>query len=111
MSASRRLLNGYSAQLPINLAPLQICSIFAVEFNQRGSRGFVVSTHEAFWKRYQAMLPQHRHCYEIIRESEPCHLYFGERPPGLTFGDSTGTAGRDAISIPPVSLDSQQRTA
>eukprot|EP00891_Asterochloris_glomerata_P003114 jgi/Astpho2/3114/fgenesh1_pg.00051_%23_86_t len=51
-------------------------SIFAVEFNQRGSRGFVVSTHEAFWKRYQAMLPQHRHCYEIIRESEPCHLYF-----------------------------------
>ena len=84
MSASKHRLSGYGAQLLNQLVSLQPCSIFAVEYNQRGSRTFVVSTHETFWKRYQAMLPQHRHCYEIIREGEPCHLYFGERLPGLT---------------------------
>ena len=87
VSAGERLLSGYGAQLPIILGPWLTCSIFAVEFNQQGSRNFVVSTHEGFWRRYQAMLPQHRHCYEIIREGEPCHLYFGERLPGLTFGN------------------------
>ena len=60
----------------------------------------MVSTHEAFWKRYQAMLPQHRHCYEIIRESQPCHLYFGERLPGLTLGNQMATAGRDPSTQP-----------
>ena len=42
-----------------------------------GKRSFLVSTYAAFWARYQGMLPQHRHYYEIMRHGWPCHLYFG----------------------------------
>ena len=45
-----------------------------------GKRSFLVTTYAAFWARYQGMLPQHRHYYEIIRQNWPCHLYFGASP-------------------------------
>ncbi len=51
--------------------------IFSVERGADGKRSFIVSTYAAFWARYQGMLPQHRHYYEIIRQGWPCHLYFG----------------------------------
>lgn len=54
------------------------CRTFSVERDSTGKRSFLVSTHEGFWKRYQDMLPDHRHYYEIIQESCPCHLYFGK---------------------------------
>lgn len=63
---------------------LQSCQgprrIFSVERSADGKRSFLVSTYRAFWARYQGMLPQHRHYYEIIRQGWPCHLYFGEAP-------------------------------
>lgn len=49
---------------------------FSVEHDSTGKRSFLVSTQEGFWKRYQDMLPDHRHYYEIIQKSCPCHLYF-----------------------------------
>ncbi|DBB12653.1 hypothetical protein WJX82_001501 [Trebouxia sp. C0006] len=49
---------------------------FSVEHDSTGRRSFLVSTHDGFWKRYQDMLPDHRHYYEIIQESCSCHLYF-----------------------------------
>lgn len=56
-----------------------VCSIFSVERERtHGARGYVVTTQEELWRRYQDMLPAHRHWYEIIREGRPCHLYFGE---------------------------------
>ena len=45
-----------------------------------GRRAFIVTTYAAFWARYEGMLPQHRHYYEIIRQEAPCHLYFGAPP-------------------------------
>ena len=51
--------------------------IFSVERNESGKRSFIVSTYEEFWRRYQDMLPAHRHHYEILREGLPCKLYFG----------------------------------
>ncbi|CAL8468734.1 g8274 [Coccomyxa elongata] len=50
--------------------------IFSSERGPEGKRCFIATTLEAFWKRYRDMLPQHRHCYEIIRHGYPCHLYF-----------------------------------
>ena len=50
-----------------------------------GKRSFIVSTYAAFWARYQGMLPQHRHYYEIIRQNWPCHLYFGMTPTSVPF--------------------------
>lgn len=49
-----------------------------MELGADGKRSFIVSTYAAFWARYQGMLPQHRHYYEIIRQGWPCHLYFGK---------------------------------
>lgn len=51
--------------------------IFSSERGPEGKRSFIATTLEGFWKRYRDMLPQHRHCYEIIRQGYPCHLYFG----------------------------------
>ena len=53
---------------------------FSLEHNTSGKRSFLVSTYEGFWLRYRDMLPDHRHYYEIIQESYPCHLYFGVQP-------------------------------
>ena len=55
------------------------CRVFSVERGPEGKRSFIVTSYAKFWERYRDMLPQHRHYYEIIRESRPCHLYFGER--------------------------------
>ena len=49
--------------------------IFSVELASTGTRRFLVTSYIEFWKRYQTMLPQHRHYYEIIRQGWPCHLY------------------------------------
>lgn len=57
--------------------------IFSVERGADGKRSFIVTTYAAFWARYQGMLPQHRHYYEIIRQGWPCHLYFGMIPANL----------------------------
>ena len=54
------------------------CRVFSVEKSSSGARSFIVTTPQHFWRRYVDMLPQHRHYYEIIREGQPCHLYFGE---------------------------------
>ena len=48
-----------------------------MERSADGRRAFIVTTYAAFWARYEGMLPQHRHYYEIIRQGAPCHLYFG----------------------------------
>ena len=53
---------------------------FSAEHITSGKRSFLVSTYEGFWLRYRDMLPDHRHYYEIIQESYPCHLYFGMQP-------------------------------
>ncbi|KAL3150700.1 hypothetical protein ABBQ32_000488 [Trebouxia sp. C0010 RCD-2024] len=49
---------------------------FSVEHNASGKRSFLVSSYDGFWQRYRDMLPDHRHYYEIVQESYPCHLYF-----------------------------------
>jgi hypothetical protein len=49
--------------------------IFSVELASTGTRRFLVTSYIEFWKRYQTMLPHHRHYYEIIRQGWPCHLY------------------------------------
>jgi hypothetical protein len=41
-----------------------------------GQRRFVVATYESFWENYSIMGAEHRHFYEVIAESAPCHLYF-----------------------------------
>ena len=51
-----------------------------MERSADGRRAFIVTTYAAFWARYEGMLPQHRHYYEIIRQGAPCHLYFGAPP-------------------------------
>ena len=51
-----------------------------MERSADGRRAFIVTTYAAFWARYEGMLPQHRHYYEIIRQGAPCHLYFGVPP-------------------------------
>ncbi|KAL3137732.1 hypothetical protein ABBQ38_004998 [Trebouxia sp. C0009 RCD-2024] len=49
---------------------------FSVEHDASGKRSFLVSSYDGFWHRYRDMLPDHRHYYEIIQDSYPCHLYF-----------------------------------
>lgn len=63
--------------LPCMTAAWPLCRIFSSERGPEGKRCFIATTLEGFWKRYRDMLPQHRHCYEIIRHGYPCHLYFG----------------------------------
>ena len=60
--------------------PCTACRVFSYEHNSTGKRSFLVTTYTKFWQRYQDMLPDHRHHYEIIQEHAPCHLYFGEVP-------------------------------
>lgn len=48
---------------------------FSVELASTGTRRFLVTSPVEFWRRYEAMLPYHRHYYEIIRQGWPCHLY------------------------------------
>lgn len=56
-----------------------------MERSADGRRSFIVTTYAAFWTRYEGMLPQHRHYYEILRQGWPCHLYFGSATPPCVF--------------------------
>ena len=51
-------------------------SCWAVELSSTGRRSYVVASRADFWKRYRMLPPACRHHYEIIRNGEPCHLYF-----------------------------------
>ena len=55
-----------------------VCRVLSYEHNSTGKRSFIVTTYSKFWQRYQEVLPDHRHHYEIIQEQTPCHLYFGK---------------------------------
>jgi hypothetical protein len=41
-----------------------------------GTRRYLVSTFEEFYRRYSMERPETRHYYEVIREGCACHLYF-----------------------------------
>ncbi|KAK9787246.1 hypothetical protein WJX73_007781 [Symbiochloris irregularis] len=53
-----------------------ILRLFSEETGAKGKRVFIVTTHAEFWRRYQTVVPLHRHFYEVICEGAPCHLYF-----------------------------------
>lgn len=65
--------------LPVRLIDRGVLQrrIFSSERGPEGKRVFIATTLKGFWNRYRDMLPRHRHCYEIIRQGYPCHLYFG----------------------------------
>lgn len=67
-----------------------------METSGDGKRRFLVSTVTNFYRRYSDMLPHHRHYYEIIREGQPCHIYFGE----LGSGEEEFESSRNAIDGP-----------
>ncbi|MCG8339656.1 MAG: hypothetical protein MI674_00055, partial [Cytophagales bacterium] len=50
------------------------CQEWQYEFGY--ARRFLSATYFGLWRQYQAHGVPHRHFYEIIRQSEPCHLYF-----------------------------------
>ena len=50
-------------------------ALWALETDRQGSRRFVVATYALFWKRYKRLRAHFRKYYEVIRASEPCHLY------------------------------------
>ncbi|KAK9811730.1 hypothetical protein WJX72_009209 [[Myrmecia] bisecta] len=56
----------------------EIVKVFCQE--RGGERGyhrqFVAASHAALWARCNALPPQDRHYYEVIKEGSPCHLYF-----------------------------------
>jgi hypothetical protein len=56
--------------VPKNLA------YFSFEDSKSGTRKFLISSYEEFWRRYLKVRDGERHYYEIIREGTPCHLYF-----------------------------------
>eukprot|EP00240_Pyramimonas_obovata_P001887 CAMPEP_0118942450 /NCGR_PEP_ID=MMETSP1169-20130426/36159_1 /TAXON_ID=36882 /ORGANISM="Pyramimonas obovata, Strain CCMP722" /LENGTH=456 /DNA_ID=CAMNT_0006887467 /DNA_START=21 /DNA_END=1388 /DNA_ORIENTATION=- len=49
---------------------------FSFEDHTSGTRKFLISSYEEFWRRYQQMPAEQRHHYEIIREGMPCHIFF-----------------------------------
>eukprot|EP00976_Prorocentrum_cordatum_P090012 1187938-Prorocentrum_minimum.AAC.3 len=49
---------------------------FSFEDATSGTRKFLISSYEEFWRRYQNMPPEQRHHYEIFREGMPCHIFF-----------------------------------
>lgn len=51
--------------------------ILSVELGVKGARHFVATTYDEFWARYRSLDSAARHHYEIIREGQPCNLYFG----------------------------------
>lgn len=57
-------------------SPLERTRVWSMETSGDGKRRFLVSTVTNFYRRYSDMLPHHRHYYEIIREGQPCHIYF-----------------------------------
>jgi hypothetical protein len=55
-----------------------ICRTFAVETAATGQREFIVTSAQRFWEHYTSLNVKQRHHYEIIRQANPCNLYFGE---------------------------------
>ncbi|OQU89936.1 hypothetical protein SORBI_3002G297500 [Sorghum bicolor] len=51
-------------------------NVFSYQDHRSGTRRFLVSTYEEFWKRYNDMDSNIRHHYEVIQEGSPCHIYF-----------------------------------
>jgi len=57
----------------------KVSRIFAIETSKTGKRKYIVCHLGRFMHRYWRHcppLPQSRHYYELIRESNPCRLYF-----------------------------------
>jgi hypothetical protein len=54
--------------------------LFAYEMESHGghagARRFIVTSYDDFWVRYFTFHASRRHHYELIREGQPCHLYF-----------------------------------
>ncbi|CAN6168018.1 unnamed protein product [Urochloa humidicola] len=51
-------------------------NVFSYQDHKTGTRRFLVSTYDEFWKRYNDMDSKIRHHYEVIQEGSPCHIYF-----------------------------------
>ncbi|TVU39374.1 hypothetical protein EJB05_12788 [Eragrostis curvula] len=51
-------------------------NVFSYQDHLTGTRRFLVSTYDEFWRRYNDMDPRIRHHYEVIQEGSPCHIYF-----------------------------------
>ncbi|KAJ1290833.1 hypothetical protein BS78_02G273100 [Paspalum vaginatum] len=51
-------------------------NVFSYQDHLTGTRRFLVSTYDEFWRRYSDMDSKIRHHYEVIREGSPCHIYF-----------------------------------
>jgi hypothetical protein len=50
--------------------------VFAEEVSTAGQRLFITASASTFWQQYKQMKPAERHHYEIIREAQPCNLFF-----------------------------------
>lgn len=57
---------------------LCIDRVWSAERHISGGRYFLACPYREFWEYYRALPAAERHHYEIIREGQPCHLYFGE---------------------------------
>ncbi|PUZ71969.1 hypothetical protein GQ55_2G356100 [Panicum hallii var. hallii] len=51
-------------------------NVFSYQDHMTGTRRFLVSTYDEFWRRYNDMDSKIRHHYEVIQEGSPCHIYF-----------------------------------
>lgn len=63
----------------------------------RGRRQFASSSSvRSFWEYYKSVPPSERHCYELLREGRPCHLYLD-----LEFSHATNTrvAGNELVTV------------
>jgi DNA-directed primase/polymerase protein len=54
------------------------CRVFSCEKlnSSSGSRKYIVASYRAFWKVYKRLPDSARFYYEVIREQDPCYLYF-----------------------------------
>ena len=60
-----------------SLPPEAQAQVWSLELDHgKGKRSYIVANRSAFWQRYRGLHPRARHYYEIIRTSQPCHLYF-----------------------------------
>ena len=60
-------------------------------------RKFCAATREKFWEYYSILKENERHHYEIIREMEPCHLYFDLEFNRDANADVDGVKSTDAL--------------
>eukprot|EP00775_Hariotina_reticulata_P013269 gene13269-13400_t len=50
--------------------------VFAEEISTTGQRVFIAASTHIFWQQYKQLKAAERHHYEIIREGQPCNLFF-----------------------------------